>query len=165
MCIKLQVCVTSEHANVCAQGCLFVIVYRLNININTAVPDLHTSNLHLSLYPGNQHDTLHAAEASPPPPPTHHPKTILSVPTVSKRLHCSTVLKHAPPPWPLLLETALLTCCPIVSSGDGWGAASGGAILHSIAAPSVDCVTLGYKRGFYSVCAGCERSYLRGLSE
>ncbi|CAB1453378.1 unnamed protein product [Pleuronectes platessa] len=39
-------------------------------------------------------------------------------------------------------------------SGDGWGAAPVGAILHSIAAPSVDCVTLGYKRGFCSVCAG-----------
>lgn len=32
--------------------------------------------------------------------------------------HCWTVWKHAPPPWPLLWETALLTCCPIVSSVD-----------------------------------------------
>lgn len=138
---------------VCTLGCLFVLVCRLNTD--TAISDFTQQPFPPERDP-RQPARAHVALS---PHPTSKGDS-LSFPELALR----TVSKLAPPPWPHLPETALLTCCPIVFSGDGWGAASAGAILHSIAAPSVDCVTLGYKRGFFSVCASCERSYLRGAS-
>lgn len=157
MCVTMRVCVSSEHAD-CVHAWMSFCSCLL---FQHTVPNLHTSPLHLSMIACNLLECLTCSQKPPPLRPPSKRDSLCSSSACKARL----VSKLAPPPWPHLLETALLTCCPIVSSGDGWGAASAGAILHSIAAPSVDCVTLGYKRGFYSVCAGCERSYLRGLPE
>lgn len=58
-----------------------------------------------------------------------------------------------PAPDPTSRPTALLTRRSIVwAAGDGWGATPASAILHSMGgAPSVDCVTPAYKRGFLSL--------------